>query len=94
MNLEDLIASFREDSTDKLEPYLWEDETVTRWLNEAQDEAAVRGRLLLDDSTPAVTTIAVSAGQASYQLHAKVYEIAHLHWQPSAAAHRGKPWIW
>lgn len=90
MNLEDLIAYFREDATDKLEPYLWEDETVTRWLNEAQDEAAVRGRLLLDDSTPAVTTIAVNAGQASYQLHAKVYEIAHLHWQPSAAAHRGK----
>jgi hypothetical protein len=26
MNLEDLIASFREDSTDKLEPYLWEDD--------------------------------------------------------------------
>ncbi|MDN5539966.1 MAG: hypothetical protein L0H08_23745, partial [Comamonas sp.] len=78
MNLEDLIASFREDSSDEVEPYLWGDDTVTRWLNEAQDEAAVRGRLLLDDSTPAVTTIAVSAGQASYQLHAKVYEIAHL----------------
>ena len=90
MTLGELIASFREDATDKVETYLWEDEAVTRWLNEAQDEAAVRGRLLLDDSTPAVTTIAVNAGQASYQLHAKVYEIAHLHWQPSAAAHSGK----
>ena len=90
MNLEELIASFREDATDKVAPYLWEDETVTRWLNEAQEEAAVRGRLLLDDSTPAVTTIAVVAGQASYQLHPKVYEIAHLRWQPSAAAHRVK----
>lgn len=90
MTLEELIASFREDATDKVEPYLWEDETVTRWLNEAQDEAAVRARLLLDDSTPAVTTIAVTAGQASYQLHPKVYEIAHLQWQPSAAAHRAK----
>ena len=72
MTLGELIASFREDATDKVETYLWEDEAVTRWLNEAQDEAAVRGRLLLDDSTPAVTTIAVNAGQASYQLHAKV----------------------
>lgn len=90
MNLEELIAAFREDSTDKVEPYLWKDETVTRWFNEAQDEAAVRARLLLDDSTPAVTTIAVVAGQASYQLHPKVYEIAHLRWQSSAAAHRGK----
>lgn len=91
MTLEELIASFRQDATDKALPFLWEDETVTRWLNEAQDEAAVRGRLLLDDSTPAVTTIAVTAGQASYQLHAKVYEIAHLQWQPSAASHRAKP---
>lgn len=91
MNLEELIASFREDATDKVATYLWTDEAVTRWLNEAQDEAAVRGRLLLDDSTQAVTRIAVTEGQASYQLHAKVYEIAHLHWQPSAAAHRGKP---
>ena len=46
MTLEELIASFREDSNDELEPYLWGDEAVTRWLNEAQDEAAVRGRLL------------------------------------------------
>lgn len=91
MNLEELIGSFREDSTDKVEPYLWEDEAVTRWLNEAQDEAAVRGRLLLDDSTPAVTTMAVQAGKASYQLHPKIYEIAHLHWQPGAAGHRSKP---
>ncbi|MEG2049854.1 MAG: hypothetical protein RR100_23630, partial [Comamonas sp.] len=68
----------------------WENEAVTRWLNEAQDEAAVRGRLLLDDSTPAITTIAVQEGKASYQLHPKVYEIAHLHWKPSAAAQRGK----
>ena len=57
MTLEELIASFREDATDKVGPYLWEDETVTRWLNEAQDEAAVRARLLLDDSTPAVTPL-------------------------------------
>ena len=90
MNLEELIASFREDAMDKTEPYLWGDESVTRWLNEAQDEAAIRGRLLLDDSTPAVTTIAVEAAQASYQLHAKVYEIAHLQWVPSAAPHRAQ----
>lgn len=91
MNLEELIASFREDAMDRANPPLWSDESVTRWLNEAQDEAAIRGRLLLDDSTPVVTTIAVEADKASYQLHAKVYEIAHLQWQPSAAAHRAKP---
>ncbi|MEQ6437212.1 DUF6682 family protein [Comamonas sp. w2-DMI] len=91
MTLAELIASFRVDAMDRAEPYLWDEDTVTRWLNEAQEEAAVRGRLLLDDSTPAVTTIAVQAGKASYALHPKVYEIAHLRWQPSAAPHRARP---
>lgn len=90
MTLDELIASFREDASDTLEPFLWETEHVTRWLNEAQDEAAIRGRLLLDDSTPAVTTIEVLEGKASYQLHPKVFEIAHLHWQKGAGSGRGR----
>ena len=90
MTLDELIASFREDASDTVEPFLWETEHVTRWLNEAQDEAAIRGRLLLDDSTPAVTTIEVLEGKASYQLHPKVFEIAHLHWQQGAGSSRGR----
>ena len=90
MTLGELIASFREDASDTVEPFLWEAEHVIRWLNEAQDEATIRGRLLLDDSTLAVTMIVVQAGKASYQLHPKVYEIAYLHWQPGAASSRGR----
>lgn len=78
MTLEDLIALFRSDAKDVEEPYLWGETQVVGWFNEAQSEAAVRGRLLLDDSTPAVCEIAVAADMASYQLHPKVYEIAHL----------------
>ena len=79
MNLEQLVAAFREDAQDRVEPYLWESEDVIRWLNEAQDEAAVRGRLLLDDSTPQVCRIALEAGRDAYPLHSKLYEIVELH---------------
>ncbi|MBL8355645.1 MAG: hypothetical protein JNM01_12520 [Delftia acidovorans] len=78
MTLQDLIRLFRSDSQDAVEPYFWDDPQVVGWLNEAQAEAAVRGRLLLDDSTPAVCEIAVTADVAGYQLHPRVYEIAYL----------------
>lgn len=78
MNLEQLIAQFRLDAMDKAEPYLWEDDDVVQWLNEAQAEAAVRARLLLDDYTPEVTNIEVVAQKASYTLHAKLYEIVRI----------------
>lgn len=78
MELQQLIERFRIDADDREKGYLWKDEWVTDWLNDAQDEAAIRGRLLLDDYTQAVTQIAVAAGMASYPLHAKLYEIAHI----------------
>ncbi len=83
MNLEQLIAQFRVDAKDAVAPYLWAAPELTDWLNEAQAEAAIRGRLIMDDFTPAVCEIAVTAGLASYGLHAKVYEIAHLRFIPS-----------
>lgn len=81
MNLEQLIARFRVDAGDLLEPYLWEPEWLADWFSEAQDEAAVRARLLLDDYTPALCEIAVLPGTASYPLHAKLYEIASLRFE-------------
>ena len=78
MNLEQLIASFRVDADDLEEPHLFKDEWIAAWLSEAQAEAAIRGRLILEDANPAVCQIAVTAGQASYELHRSIYEIADL----------------
>ena len=78
MRLEQLIERFRVEAGDLLEPYLWEPDWLPGWFSEAQDEAAVRARLLLDDYTPELCTIAVAPGTASYPLHAKLYEIASL----------------
>ena len=82
MNLEQLIAQFRIDAEDLVQPYLWLDEWIAAWLTEAQDQAAMRARLLLDDYTPAVTQIAVTAGVDSYPLHPKLYEIAVIDFVP------------
>lgn len=83
MNLEQLIASFRVDADDLEEPHLFKDEWIAAWLSEAQAEAAIRGRLILEDANPAVCQIAVTAGQASYELHRSIYEIADLRFVPA-----------
>lgn len=86
MNLEQLIASFRVDADDLVEPFLFQSEWVAGWLTEAQSEAAIRGRLILEDADPAVCQIAVTAGVASYELHRSVYEIADLRFMPASAS--------
>lgn len=83
MNLEQLIASFRVDADDLEAPHLFKDEWIAAWLSEAQAEAAIRGRLILEDVNPAVCQIAVTAGTASYELHRSVYEIADLRFVPA-----------
>ena len=83
MNLEQLIQQFRIDADDMVpNPYLREDEWIAAWMTEAQDQAAMRARLLLDDYTPALTHIAVTAGVDSYPLHPKLYEIAVIDFVP------------
>ena len=82
MNLEQLIQQFRIDADDMQSPPLWESEWIAAWLTEAQDEAAIRGRLLMDDYTTALTQIPVTAGVSSYALHPKLYEIAVIDFVP------------
>ena len=76
MTLEDLIHRFRIDATDTVpNPYLFADEWITEWLNEAEQEAAIRGRLIYEASDAAVCQIAVTAGTNTYPLHASLYEL-------------------
>lgn len=52
MTLGELIAAFRSDMDDKKLPYYWVDDTITRFLNHAETEAARRARLLEDSESP------------------------------------------
>lgn len=81
MTLADLIAQFRAEAFDTEEPYFFSDAQITGWLNEAQEEAAIRGRLLHESADDDVCQIAVTAGTSSYDLHASVLEITYARWQ-------------
>lgn len=83
MNLEQLISQYRLEAGDNAVPPFCLDDWLIIWFNEAQDEAAVRGRMLLEESNPAVCEIAIAPGTAGYALHPKLYEIAHLLFEPA-----------
>jgi hypothetical protein len=52
MQLIDLINLFRREVDDTVAPYLWSDEEIIDFANDAQDEACRRARLLIDSTTP------------------------------------------
>jgi hypothetical protein len=58
MTLQDLITLFRNEADDATEPYLWSDEEVIEFANDAENEACRRARLLVD-STSALTQLLV-----------------------------------
>jgi len=82
MNLEGLIRRFRTKARDTATPYLFGDEEVTDWLNDAQEQACIRGRLILEDAAEEVIRIDLTPGTGAYALHESVYEIvtAHILW--------------
>lgn len=84
MNVADFITTFRREMVDDASPPLWSDEDIAAYLDEAVREACERARLIEDSTTPAVTILAVMAGQASYQLHPSVIDLKR-------ATYLGKP---
>lgn len=82
MTLEELVRRFRVLAQDKVEPFLFETEDVHDWLSDAEAQAAVRGRLLLEDMLAGVCMVPVAAGIHTYKLHAKLYELVTLRFKP------------
>lgn len=76
--LKQLVARFRADATDEVEPHLFSTEFVKEALNEAEHEAAIRARLLHESDNDDVCEITLQAGKSVYPLHESLYEITHL----------------
>lgn len=73
MNLGELICALRTERLDDTkEPYLWCPEELTRHLNDAQDEACRRARLLVDSSTASICNHAVTTGKVLYALDPRI----------------------
>ena len=78
MKVGELIERFRVTANDQQEPPFWSNELIVSYLNEAIQEACERAKLIEDRRTPEVCSVAVVAGQNTYDLHASVFEIKRL----------------
>lgn len=80
MTLGELISRFRSAANDKVKPYFWSDDELTQWLNEAEAEAVVRGRLIHESSNQSMCMAEIESGQSEYRLHSAMYEITSMAW--------------
>ena len=74
MTLDELSKDFRVTAQDTVQPFLFDQSDVARWLIEAEQEACIRGRLLHDSSFE----VDIAAGESVYPLSQGLYEIDHL----------------
>lgn len=86
MTLAELIAQFRVDTNDLAAGQLSSDANITAWLNEAEEEAAIRAQLIHDVSTAAVCSIAVTAPTSVYTLHAAILDITRAVFTPTGSS--------
>lgn len=91
MTLADLILRFRILADDAVVPYLWADSGVASWMSDGQDQAAMRGRLLLEDANAQVCRITLLAGKHTYVLHPSLYELVNLRVQTASEPYQSKP---
>ena len=82
MLLSELLRRFRVDANDKVEPYFNEDIDAIAWINDAVNEACIRGRLLHESQDSDVCQIPVAAGTSQYTLHPSLYELTHVWFEP------------
>ena len=85
MQLSELLRRFRVQANDKVEPYFNEDEDVKAWLNDAVEEACIRGRLVHESQNGDVCKITVTSGNSHYVLHEALYEITSLRFDPDSS---------
>jgi len=81
MNVGEIIRQARLELDDTEPDYLWSDAELIGYLNEAQEEAARRARLLIDATTPEICTVTLVGGQANYDLDERIIGIRSA--QPS-----------
>lgn len=82
MQLSQLIQRFRVQANDKVEPYFNDDESVIDWLNDAVNEACIRGRLIQESDNADVCVIDIITGTAKYRLHESLYELSRVWFEP------------
>jgi len=82
MTVDDLLEKLRIRLDDATSPYLWTDDELTGYLDEAHEEAAIRARLIEFDTQDAADTvidqIQVVTGTAAYAKDSRIIEIRRV----------------
>ncbi|MFK7941811.1 MAG: DUF6682 family protein [Paracoccaceae bacterium] len=78
MKLQQLIEITRQELDDATAPYLWTDSFLLEAAVDAENEAARRGRLIVDSTTTAICQIDVVAGTALYPLDPRVIQVNRM----------------
>jgi len=72
MTLREIIELVRNELDDATGKNLWSDEELIEYAVDAENEASIRARLLIDSTTAEVTQIAVTAGNPVLTLDSRV----------------------
>lgn len=72
MNLSELRDKFRADTGDTVSPYFWSNESVARYLSEAETEAAIRAKLIHHTEE-----LDVVAGESSIEMPVGMFDIQY-----------------
>lgn len=74
MTVVELMALYRNRTQDVAAPYLWSDEEIVEYADDAQNEACRRAHLLID-SRSEVSTAAITAGDPVAEIDSRVISI-------------------
>lgn len=80
MKLAELREMFRRDVADTSDSPLWSDPDIDDWINEAQEEACIRAKLIHERSNTSICRIAINPllnGLSRYTLSPFITEINH-----------------
>lgn len=81
MTSDELLEALRVRLDDAASPYLWSDDELLGYLDQAHEEAAIRGRLIpfdTRDTTPVIAPTAIVAGTSEYAMDSKVIEVRRI----------------
>ena len=75
MKVSEIMTIYRTETRDKNKPYFVDDDLALVYLNEAQSQAARRGRLLVDSTSPEICRVQVVAGEPVVDIDPRIISI-------------------
>lgn len=79
MTLSELINMYRKEAGDTANPPFMNDDELISLINDAEEEASIRAKLIFERSDEAICEIDLSAGESVYKIDSRVTEITRAY---------------